>query len=256
MSNKTIFQSSNSRLKLKELAEAPFSININPAEQKNLKYVDGYLQHNGQLCWILNKAGSDFIFSDEVYENHMFITERVPFKNHSHYIYKETLEDVHPKLPKVLAYAWYSKCESFVEQFDSESKALDWLVGPEEDLSLENEEINPDALYNTDELIGIWFNSLLEATGKVSVEDLTCEEIKAEIDEIKGTINNERMWALSDSMHSGNIVALSEYLNELNVLLEKVSQPPILDDVIASCEEASINNADEPSGKNNIDRDL
>lgn len=97
-------------------------------------------------------------------------------------------------------------------------------------LSLESEESNPDLLHNTDELVGIWFKSLLESSGKSSVEALTPEEIKAEIDEITGTIDNERMWALSDSIHSGNVESLTEYLNELYVLFDKVR--PSLDDVI------------------------
>ena len=44
-------------------------------------------------------------------------------------------------------------------------------------------------------------------------------EIKAEIDEVKGTISNEKLWALADDIHYENIAVLEEYLEVLEEML-------------------------------------
>ena len=66
-----------------------------------------------------------------------------------------------------------------------------------------------------DETIQIWLDTLLETTGKSSLEELTPEEIKAEIEEVQGTIANETVFG-----NHKNIAVLEEYLDELNELLE------------------------------------
>ena len=47
----------------------------------------------------------------------------------------------------------------------------------------------------------------------------TAEEIKAEIEEVKGTISNEKLWALTDDIHYENIAILEEYLEVLKEML-------------------------------------
>ena len=58
----------------------------------------------------------------------------------------------------------------------------------------------------------------MNETVKIWLEELgnpTVEEIKAEIEEVKGTISNERMWAWADDIHYENIKVLKEYLEVL-----------------------------------------
>ena len=69
------------------------------------------------------------------------------------------------------------------------------------------------------ETIQIWLDALLESTGKATLEELTTEEIRAEIEDVEGTISNERLWAHADSIHEENIVVLLEYLEVLNEML-------------------------------------
>lgn len=55
-------------------------------------------------------------------------------------------------------------------------------------------------------------------TVKLWLEELgnpTTEELRAEIEEVEGTISNERLWAHVDSIHEENIATLVEYLNIL-----------------------------------------
>lgn len=74
-----------------------------------------------------------------------------------------------------------------------------------------------------DETVQIWLGTLLETTGKRSLEELTSEEIKAEIEGVRGTIDNESIWASVgddlDDMHRDNIKTLEAYLEELEGLL-------------------------------------
>jgi len=48
----------------------------------------------------------------------------------------------------------------------------------------------------------------------------TAEEIKAEIEEVKNTISNEKLWALADKIHCENIKVLEEYLEVLEIMLK------------------------------------
>ena len=62
----------------------------------------------------------------------------------------------------------------------------------------------------------------MNETVKIWLEELgnpTIEEIKAEIDEVKGTISNEKLWALADDIHYENIAVLEEYLEVLEEML-------------------------------------
>ena len=60
------------------------------------------------------------------------------------------------------------------------------------------------------ETVNIW----LEQLGNP-----TTEEIRAEIEDVEGTISNERLWAHVDSIHEENIAVLLEYLKALNEML-------------------------------------
>ena len=62
----------------------------------------------------------------------------------------------------------------------------------------------------------------MNETIKIWLEQLgnpTPEEIRAEIEEVEGTISNERLWAHAESIHEGNIAMLLEYLKILNEML-------------------------------------
>ena len=70
----------------------------------------------------------------------------------------------------------------------------------------------------------------MNETVKIWIENLenpTVEEIKKEIEEVKGTISNEHLWELGyDGMeplnpHTENIIVLEEYLEVLENLLEE-----------------------------------
>lgn len=75
-----------------------------------------------------------------------------------------------------------------------------------------------DALPDIDnETVKIWLDSLLEDKSKMFVEELTVEEIQAEIEETKGSIDNFRMWG---DRHA--IVDCEEYIEVLEELLEEV----------------------------------
>lgn len=63
----------------------------------------------------------------------------------------------------------------------------------------------------------------MHETVKIWLEKLgnpTAEEIKAEIEEVKGTIANERLWAYADNIHYDNIEVLAEYLEVLKEMLK------------------------------------
>ena len=77
-----------------------------------------------------------------------------------------------------------------------------------------------DALPDIDnETVKTWFDSLLEDKSKMFVEELTVEEIQAEIEETKGSIDNFRMWG---DRHA--IVDCEEYIEVLEELLEEVTE--------------------------------
>jgi hypothetical protein len=64
----------------------------------------------------------------------------------------------------------------------------------------------------------------MNETVKIWIEELgtpTIEKIKSEIEDVKGTIKNEKVWALSDDIHYENIENLEEYLEVLEEMLEE-----------------------------------
>ena len=67
------------------------------------------------------------------------------------------------------------------------------------------------------ETVKIWLDNLLEDKNKMFIEELTVEEIKAEIEENKGSINNFR--AMGDR-HA--IIDCEEYIEVLEELLTKI----------------------------------
>ena len=64
------------------------------------------------------------------------------------------------------------------------------------------------------ETVLIWLDQLLESKNKMFVEELTAEEIKAEIEETKGSIDNFRAWG---DRHA--IVDCEEYIEVLEELI-------------------------------------
>ena len=66
------------------------------------------------------------------------------------------------------------------------------------------------------ETIKIWLNILLERTHKMHIEELSVEEIKAEIEETKGSIENFSIW---EDRHA--IVDSEEYIEILEEILER-----------------------------------
>lgn len=67
----------------------------------------------------------------------------------------------------------------------------------------------------------------MNETVKIWLEKLgtpTREKVLDEIEQVKGTISNEKLWALTDDIHYENIRVLTEYLEELNEILENLKQ--------------------------------
>lgn len=79
-------------------------------------------------------------------------------------------------------------------------------------------------IYN--ETVQIWLDDLVERTGCDTVDQLTREEILAEVEEVRGTISNERIWELGYdgeepiNPHTENIIVLVEYLEVLDDMLK------------------------------------
>ena len=71
-----------------------------------------------------------------------------------------------------------------------------------------------------EETITIWLDNLLEATGKSSTEELTAEEIRAEIEEMRGTIRNEECLLGVYEFAEGNLKQMFEYLERLEEMLK------------------------------------
>ena len=86
----------------------------------------------------------------------------------------------------------------------------------------ENVKINSEAIFEDTEMINIWFGMLLRNCGKRFVNELSISEIKAEIEEIKGTIENEQLWALAEPIHEGNVSTLKMYLDKLYEILNRL----------------------------------
>jgi hypothetical protein len=78
-----------------------------------------------------------------------------------------------------------------------------------------NEQKRWNALPKFDnETVKIWLDALLESTNKMYIEELTVEEIKAEIEESKGSIDN---FELFGDIHA--IVDCEEYIEVLEEML-------------------------------------
>ena len=71
----------------------------------------------------------------------------------------------------------------------------------------------------TEETIDIWLEQLLESTGKSNVDELTTEEILVEIDNIKGTIQNEEIVLGISEFAEKNIEQYEAYLEVLEKML-------------------------------------
>lgn len=74
------------------------------------------------------------------------------------------------------------------------------------------------------EMSQIWLEELLKSNGKTGIDELTCEEIQAEIDEVEGTISNERLWAWAEDIHWENIANLEAYLKMLYEMKNEVCE--------------------------------
>ena len=79
------------------------------------------------------------------------------------------------------------------------------------------QELMDDA--ETEEMIECWLKQLLEATGKSNVDELTTEEIRVEIDGIKGTISNESILIGVSEFAEKNIEQHEAYLEVLEEML-------------------------------------
>lgn len=66
------------------------------------------------------------------------------------------------------------------------------------------------------ETVKIWFDDLLENKNKMFLDELTIEEIKAEIEETKGSIENYKIWGEKKAIANCKeyIKVLEEMLNE------------------------------------------
>lgn len=71
----------------------------------------------------------------------------------------------------------------------------------------------------TEEMIECWLEQLLETTGKSSVDELIVEEIRIEIDDIKGTIQNEEIVLGISEFAEKNIAQYKAYLEVLEDML-------------------------------------
>lgn len=70
-----------------------------------------------------------------------------------------------------------------------------------------------------EETIKIWLDQLLEATGKANIEELTAEEIRAEIEEMNGTIRNEEIVLGISEFAEDNIRQMVKYIERLEEML-------------------------------------
>ena len=99
--------------------------NVLPEEEENFKYVNGWSYINGEIVWELSEEGAEWIFSDQYEDdNGCYITEKVPFKNFSHYYHINSECSL-----KFIGYAWYSKSDNYISEFFDENCCFEWLVG-------------------------------------------------------------------------------------------------------------------------------
>ena len=101
--------------------------------------------------------------------------------------------------------------------FEEMADRLDEIVDEidEEEPNMTNEQKRWNLLPDIDnETVKIWLDALLESKNKMYLEELTVEEIKAEIEENKGSIDNFRMWG---DRHA--ILDCEEYMEVLEEML-------------------------------------
>lgn len=71
----------------------------------------------------------------------------------------------------------------------------------------------------TKSMVEYWIEQLLESTGKSNTNELTNEEIRKEIEEIKGTIRNEKILIGITDYAEENIKQLEAYIEKLEEML-------------------------------------
>ena len=112
--------------------------------------------------------------------------------------------------------------DMYTETIEKEQKMMDKLIQirdelkNKEELNMTNEEKRWNELPDIDnETVKIWLAALLEATNKMLLEELTADEIKAEIEETKGSI---RIFSIWGDKHS--IIDCEEYIEVLEEMLK------------------------------------
>ena len=71
----------------------------------------------------------------------------------------------------------------------------------------------------TKSMVEYWIEQLLESTGKSNTNELTNEEIRKEIEEIKGTIRNEEILIGITDYAEENIKQFEAYIEKLKEML-------------------------------------
>lgn len=71
----------------------------------------------------------------------------------------------------------------------------------------------------TKSMVEYWIEQLLESTGKSNTNELTNEEIRKEIEEIKGTIRNEKILIGITDYAEENIKQFEVYIEKLEEML-------------------------------------
>ena len=71
----------------------------------------------------------------------------------------------------------------------------------------------------TKSMVEYWIEQLLESTGKSNTNELTNEEIRKEIEEIKGTIRNEKILIGITDYAEENIKQFESYIEKLEEML-------------------------------------
>jgi hypothetical protein len=79
-------------------------------------------------------------------------------------------------------------------------------------------------MFDNEGMFREWTSMLLERNDVSEVKDLTPEMVEEEIADTRGSIDNEKMWALGSSgrtaaMHSNNAEVMLEYIEYLETLL-------------------------------------
>lgn len=96
-------------------------------EKNHFDMIKTFIYYNNEMILILNNKGEKWIFSDTVEskdERGGYITNNVPFKNHSHYMYI----DYSLGKPKYIGFAWYNQYESYINEFNSFEECASWLT--------------------------------------------------------------------------------------------------------------------------------